>query len=63
MVKKDDILIISGRGSNEIYEKLNIDGKKIQYYYNDLQEALWVLENLAELHDIKIKSHELPWKL
>mmetsp|Transcript_34628 Transcript_34628/g.64135 ORF Transcript_34628/g.64135 Transcript_34628/m.64135 type:complete len:549 (+) Transcript_34628:728-2374(+) len=63
MVKKDDIIVISGRGSNDIYEKLDDDGKKIQYYYNDLQETLWVLENLAELHDMKIKSNELPWKL
>lgn len=61
MAQKDDVLVISGRGGSEIYEKLDVSGKKVRYYYNDLKEIFIALEDLIELKNIKTK--ELPWKL
>nr|BAS01527.1 UDP-N-acetylmuramoylalanyl-D-glutamate-2-6-diaminopimelate ligase [Lotharella vacuolata] len=61
MLQENDIMIISGRGCNGIFEKITTDGKKIKYYYNDVEEIYRILNYVSILRRANPETQTLPW--
>mmetsp|Transcript_18380 Transcript_18380/g.27517 ORF Transcript_18380/g.27517 Transcript_18380/m.27517 type:complete len:462 (+) Transcript_18380:411-1796(+) len=63
MAKKDDIVVISGKGDLDFIDIMDTTGKVHKFYFNDKLETSEALKYLSSIYSSTLKTKTIPWKI